>query len=77
MEVANLIIVSYLDDLKTALKGLKRRTCKGAKRDLKKEQKRLEDKRKHLKVLIKYLEKDYAEVKKRWASEITWFILDS
>ncbi|VBB76830.1 Putative Putative AAA superfamily ATPases [Podospora comata] len=58
------LLFLYLDDLKTALKGLKRRTCKGAKRDLKKEQKRLEDKRKHLKVLIKYLEKDYAEVKK-------------
>ncbi|KAK0663456.1 hypothetical protein QBC41DRAFT_24026 [Cercophora samala] len=58
------LLFLYLDDLKKHLKDLKRRKIKGGKRDQKKEQKRLEDKRKHLKVLIKYLDKDYAEVKK-------------
>ncbi|KAK4205044.1 hypothetical protein QBC40DRAFT_65492 [Triangularia verruculosa] len=58
------LLFLYLDDFKKHLKELKKRKIKGSKRDHKKEQKRLGDKRKHLKVLIKYLDKDYAEIKK-------------
>jgi len=35
------------------------------KKERKKDQKRIEGKRQHLKVLVKYLDKDYAQVKKR------------
>lgn len=77
MEVVNLIIVSYFDDLKMVLKGFKWCICKGVKWDFKKEQKCLEDKCKYLKVLIKYFDKDYVEVKKRWVFEIIFFIFDN
>ncbi|KAK0742028.1 hypothetical protein B0T21DRAFT_381752 [Apiosordaria backusii] len=58
------LLFLYLDDFKKHLKELKKRKVKGRKRNHRKEQKRLVDKRKHLKVLIKYLDKDYAEIKK-------------
>lgn len=45
------------------LKKLK--ATKGDKHERKKEQKRIETKRQHLKVLIKYINKDYADVKNR------------
>jgi hypothetical protein len=58
----------YLEDLREYLKGLKKiKAAKYDKRERKKEQKRTETKHKHLKVLITYLDKDYAEVKKRFA----------
>jgi hypothetical protein len=38
---------------------------KQAKTAKKKEQKRIETKRQHLKVLIKYINKDYADIKNR------------
>ena len=58
----------YLEDLRTHLKELKKaKPPKGDKHGRKKEQKRLETKRQHLKVLIKYIDKDYAETKNRYA----------
>ncbi|KAK3389467.1 cation channel-like protein [Podospora didyma] len=54
----------YLDDLKKHLKELKKtKASKGDKHERKKEKKRLDTKRQHLKVLIKYIDKDYADVK--------------
>ena len=35
------------------------------KRDRKKEKQRIETKRQHLKVLLKYVDKDYAEIRNR------------
>jgi hypothetical protein len=56
----------YLDDLKKHLKELKNeKPSKGDKHERKKEQKRIDTKRQHLKVLIKYIDRDYADVKKR------------
>lgn len=43
----------------------KRKVAKGAKQERRKEQKRIETMRQHLKVLIKYINKDYADVKNR------------
>ncbi|KAK4163374.1 hypothetical protein QBC43DRAFT_345274 [Cladorrhinum sp. PSN259] len=57
------LVFLYLDDLRNHLKELKRKVAKGGKHDRKKEQKRVNNKRQHLKVLIKYIDKDYAEVK--------------
>lgn len=57
----------YLEDLRKHLKELKKaKPPKGDKHDRKKEQKRLETKRQHMKVLIKYVDKDYAETKNRY-----------
>lgn len=54
----------YLDDFRTHLKHLKQVKPAGEKtKVLRKNQKRLEEKRKQLKVLIKYLNKDYAKTK--------------
>ncbi|KXX79222.1 hypothetical protein MMYC01_205635 [Madurella mycetomatis] len=55
----------YLEDLRKHMKELKKtKATKGDKHDRKKEQKRIESKRQHLKVLVKYIDKDYADVKK-------------
>ncbi|KAL2133526.1 hypothetical protein VTI74DRAFT_2212 [Chaetomium olivicolor] len=55
----------YLEDLRQHAKELKKAKPKGDKHDRKKkEQKRIESKRQHLKVLIKYIDKDYADVKR-------------
>jgi hypothetical protein len=56
---------SYLEDLKAHMKQLKKTKPKGDKQERKKEQKRIELKCKHLKVLIKYIDKDYADIKNR------------
>ena len=53
------------------MKELKKQLKKGKpsgtdKHDHKKEQKRLENKRKHLKVLVRYIDKDYETVKNRF-----------
>ncbi|KAK4121562.1 hypothetical protein N657DRAFT_577644 [Parathielavia appendiculata] len=54
----------YLEDLQNHMKELKKaKPAKGDKHERKKEQKRIETKRQHLKVLIKYINKDYADVK--------------
>jgi len=54
----------YLEDLRKHLKELKKiKVTKGDKHDRKKEQKRIESKRQHLKVLVKYIDKDYADTK--------------
>ena len=59
---------SYLEDLRKHLKELKKtKATKGDKRDRKKEQKRIETKRQHLRVLVKYVDKDYADTKNRYA----------
>ncbi|KAK3943231.1 hypothetical protein QBC46DRAFT_361966 [Diplogelasinospora grovesii] len=59
------LLFLYLDDLKKHLKELKNeKPSKGDKHERKKEQKRIETKRQHLKVLIKYIDRDYADVKK-------------
>jgi len=56
----------YLEDLKKHLKELKKsKPPKGDKHERKKQQKRLDSKRLHLRVLIKYIDKDYADTKKR------------
>lgn len=49
------------------MKALKKTTVSGlSKKDRKKEEKRIETKRRHLKVLVKYIDQDYAEVKRRY-----------
>ncbi|KAK4097689.1 cation channel-like protein [Parathielavia hyrcaniae] len=54
----------YLEDLRKHLKELKKaKPTKGDRRERKKEKKRIETKRQHLKVLVKYVNKDYADVK--------------
>ncbi|KAL2018379.1 hypothetical protein VTK56DRAFT_914 [Thermocarpiscus australiensis] len=54
----------YLEDLRKHLKELKKaKAKKGDKHERKKEQKRIELKRQHLKVLVRYIDKDYADVK--------------
>jgi hypothetical protein len=58
----------YLEDLRKHLKELKKtKATKGDKRERKKEQKRIETKRQHLRVLVKYVNKDYADTKNRYA----------
>ncbi|KAJ4300653.1 hypothetical protein N0V88_003339 [Collariella sp. IMI 366227] len=54
----------YLEDLRKHSKELKKTKPKGDKHNRKKEQKRTEQKRQYLKVLIKYIDKDYADVKR-------------
>lgn len=41
----------------------KAKATKGDKRKRKKEEKRIETKRQHLRVLVKYIDKDYADTK--------------
>lgn len=56
----------YLDDLRKHVKALKKGKPGGSsKKERKREEKRIDMQRRHLKVLVKYLDKDYAEVKKR------------
>ena len=58
----------YLDDLHKHMKEPKKtKPAKSEKHGRKKQQKRIDLKRKQLKVLIKYIEKDYAETKNRCA----------
>jgi hypothetical protein len=52
----------YLEDLRKLMKESKTKLKAGIKK--KKERKRTEDKIKHLKVLLKYMDEDYAETKK-------------
>lgn len=57
----------YLEDLRKHMKSLKKVKPSATDRHgRKKEQKRIDTKRQHLKVLIKYLDKDYDAVKNRW-----------
>ena len=63
----------YLDDIRKHYKELKKakpskgdKSSKGDKHDRKKEIKRIELKRQQLKVLLKYIDKDYASVKNRY-----------
>ncbi|KAH6612953.1 hypothetical protein B0J18DRAFT_470298 [Chaetomium sp. MPI-SDFR-AT-0129] len=54
----------YLEDLRKHMKELKKiKVTKGDKHDRKKEQKKVKSKRQHLKVLVKYIDKDYADTK--------------
>lgn len=56
----------YLEDLRAHLKQLKKmKAVGGDKSERKKEQKRIDGKYQQLKVLIKYIDKDYAHIKKR------------
>ncbi|KND91654.1 ATPase family AAA domain-containing protein 3B [Tolypocladium ophioglossoides CBS 100239] len=58
------LLFLYLEDFRTHLKHLKRAKPPGDdKKERKKNGARLESKRKQLKVLIKYLDKDYAKIK--------------
>ena len=58
---------SYLEDLRKYIKELKKaKPPKGSKSERKKEQKRIKLRRQHLKVLVKYIDKDYADTKKTW-----------
>ncbi|XP_044717467.1 ATPase family associated with various cellular activities (AAA) domain-containing protein [Hirsutella rhossiliensis] len=58
------LLFLYLEDFRTHLKHLKKaRPAGDNKKERKKNRTRLENKRKQLKVLIKYLDKDYAKVK--------------
>jgi hypothetical protein len=63
-------VARYLEDLRKHMKELKKKAkaAKGDRHGRKKEQKRAETKRQHPKVLIKYIDKDYADVKNRCAS---------
>lgn len=59
------LLFLYLEDLRKHCKELKSEKPKATdKKERRKETRRLEEKRKHLKILIKYLDKDYAGVKK-------------
>lgn len=59
------LLFLYLEDMREHLKTLKRQEPKAkGKKDRRKEKKKSEEKRKHLKVLVRYLDKDYAQVKK-------------
>lgn len=53
----------YLEDFRTHLKHLKKARPAGDDRKERKNRVRLENKQKHLKVLIRYLDKDYAKIK--------------
>lgn len=56
----------YLEDFREHLRKLKGVAIEAkTKKERKKQQAWLDDKRRHLKVLIKYLDKDYAHVKKK------------
>ncbi|TVY52346.1 hypothetical protein LCER1_G005613 [Lachnellula cervina] len=57
------LLFLYLEDLRGVFKELKNKKVT-AKKGKKKQKKRNETKRKHLKVFIKYLDKDYASTKK-------------
>lgn len=58
----------YLEDLRKHTKTLKKTKATGSsKADLKKEKKRIKTKRRQLRVLVKYIDTDYADVKKRSA----------
>lgn len=51
------------------MKALKKTTVSGlTKKDRKREEKRIDTKRRHLKVLVKYIDQDYAEVKRRYVT---------
>ena len=64
--------VSYLEDLRKYLAQLKESKGEAqGKKERKRENKEILEKRKHLKVLVKYLDKDYAHVKKRSAALMT------
>ncbi|KAI1485452.1 hypothetical protein F5X96DRAFT_332167 [Biscogniauxia mediterranea] len=55
----------YLEDLRSHMNQLKNIEPKGeTHKERKKAQKWIDDKRQHLKVLVKYLDKDYAQIKK-------------
>ncbi|KAI5917688.1 hypothetical protein F4810DRAFT_640519 [Camillea tinctor] len=55
----------YLEDMRSHLSNLKKLEPKGeTHKERKKAQKWIDDKRRHLKVLVKYLDKDYAQIKK-------------
>ncbi len=43
---------------------------KGDKHERKKQQKRIETQRQHLKVLVQYIDKDYADIKKRYVPKM-------
>ncbi|KAL2173953.1 uncharacterized protein P884DRAFT_250652 [Thermothelomyces heterothallicus CBS 202.75] len=60
------LLFLYLEDLRKHLKDLKKKARESKirnKHDRKKEIKRIESKRQHLKVLIKYIDKDSADIK--------------
>lgn len=57
------LLFLYLEDLRETFKDLKNKKVT-VKKGKKKQKKRNETKRKHLKVLLKYLDKDYASTKK-------------
>lgn len=56
---------SYLEDLRAHVKALKKQATDvtGSKKERKEQAARIEEKRKHLKVLVRYIDKDYAKVK--------------
>lgn len=57
------------------MKDLKKaKPTKGDKHERRKEQKRIESKRQHLKILIQYIDKDYADIKKRYTQPRTRFL---
>ncbi|KAF9881415.1 AAA family ATPase [Colletotrichum karsti] len=59
------LLFLYLEDLRSYAKKLKKKKpISTDKKERKKEQKSINNKRLHLKVLLKYLDKDYAHVKK-------------
>lgn len=58
------LLFLYLEDLRKSLKALKSKRNKDGKRYKKKELKRNKERVKHVKILLKYLDKDYAETKK-------------
>ena len=67
----------YLDDFRKHAKVLKKlKASKGDKHERKKEQKRIKTTHQHLKVLIKYIKKDYADVKNRSVS-VRWSLYNS
>ncbi len=59
------LLFLYLEDMRKHVKVLKNAEPKGEKKQRKKEAKRNEKKRQQLKILVKYLDKDYEAVKNR------------
>ncbi|OAA67111.1 aaa family ATPase [Niveomyces insectorum RCEF 264] len=58
------LLFLYVEDMRDYVKALKKAKPSGDKKARKKEQKRNEKKRRQLKVLVKYIDKDYEAVKK-------------
>ncbi|KAH9889665.1 hypothetical protein F4778DRAFT_785577 [Xylariomycetidae sp. FL2044] len=59
------LLFLYLEDMRTHMNELKELEPEGkTRKERQKAEKRMDEKRKHLKILVKYLDKDFAQIKK-------------